>query len=269
MHRFAALFLAALGANATALDGPNSACSCGVVNVDVAHTGTPTGQMKKANGVDMYIAYPANKKTENAILYLPDIFGVQLVQNKLLADSFAKAGYLVVEPDLFEGDPAPADLASPAGRNMGAWMAKHTVSKIDSIIAATIKHMREDLGVKRIGTVGYCFGGKYVARFLAKGKGVDAGFMAHPSSMQNDEIEAISSPLSIGAAETDNAFPAPKRHDAEVTLKKLGVPYQISLYGSVSHGFGVRANVSDKRAKFAKEEAYLQAVRWFDTWVKP
>jgi hypothetical protein len=31
----------------------------------------------------MYIAYPANKKTDNAILYLTDIFGVQLVQNKL------------------------------------------------------------------------------------------------------------------------------------------------------------------------------------------
>jgi hypothetical protein len=51
MHRFASLaFLAVWSANAIALDGPNSACSCGVVNVDVAHTGTPTGQMKKANG---------------------------------------------------------------------------------------------------------------------------------------------------------------------------------------------------------------------------
>jgi len=269
MHRFASLaFLAVWGASAIALDGPNSACSCGVVNVDVAHEGTPTGKMTNANGVDMYIAYPANKKTDNAILYLTDIFGVQLVQNKLLADSFAKAGYLVVEPDYFRGDPAPADLASPGGRNMSAWLVKHPVSDIDSIIAATVKHMRDNLGVKRIGTVGYCFGGKYVARFLAKGKGVDAGFMAHPSSMENKEIEAIASPLSIGAAETDNAFPAPKRHDAEVTLKKLGIPYQISLYGSVNHGFGVRANVSDKRAKFAKEEAYLQAVRWFDTWVK-
>jgi dienelactone hydrolase len=83
---------------------------------------------------------------------------------------------------------------------MTAWLAKHPVSDIDSIIAATIKHMRDDLGAKRIGTVGYCFGGKYVARFLAKGKGVDAGFMAHPSSMENKEIEAILAPLSIGAA---------------------------------------------------------------------
>lgn len=68
--------------------------------------------------------------------------------------------------------------------------------------------------------------------------------------------------------ETDKAFSATDRHDAELTLQKLQVPYQISLYGSVSHGFGVRANVSNKREKFAKEEAYLQAVRWFDTWLK-
>jgi hypothetical protein len=51
MYRFAAIaLLAAYGANATALDGPNGACSCGVVNVDVAHTGTPRGEMKKVNG---------------------------------------------------------------------------------------------------------------------------------------------------------------------------------------------------------------------------
>jgi dienelactone hydrolase len=106
---------------------------------------------------------------------------------------------LVVEPDYFKGDPAPADLATP-GYNMSSWRSKHPTSEIDSIIAATIKHMREDLGVKRIGTVGYCFGGKYVARFLAKGKGVDAGFMAHPSAMEKAEIEAISAPVSIGAA---------------------------------------------------------------------
>jgi hypothetical protein len=31
----------------------------------------------------MYIVHPANNKTDNAILYLTDIFGVQLVQNKL------------------------------------------------------------------------------------------------------------------------------------------------------------------------------------------
>jgi dienelactone hydrolase len=79
---------------------------------------------------------------------------------------------------------------------------------------------------------------------------------------------AFFDPMIDNVIENDTAFSAQARHDAETTMKKLQIPYQISLYGSVSHGFGVRANVSNKREKFAKEEAYLQAVRWFDTWLK-
>ena len=33
--------------------------------------------------VSTYLAYPKHKKTENAILYLTDIFGVQLINNQL------------------------------------------------------------------------------------------------------------------------------------------------------------------------------------------
>jgi hypothetical protein len=43
--------------------------------------------------------------------------------------------------------------------------------------------------------------------------------------------------------------------------------YQMSLYGGTSHGFAVRANVTDPEQKFAKETAFLQAVRWFDNWL--
>lgn len=58
--------------------------------------------------VETYLSYPpgkkGKKKTDIAILYLSDIFGLPLVNNKLLADSLANAGYFVVEPDLFDGD---------------------------------------------------------------------------------------------------------------------------------------------------------------------
>jgi dienelactone hydrolase len=67
--------------------------------------------------------------------------------------------------------------------------------------------------------------------------------------------------------ETDSAFPAEKRRQTEAILQKKGLPYQISLYGGTSHGFGVRVNITNKKEKFAKEEAYLQAVRWFDSWL--
>jgi len=138
---------------------------------------------------------------------------------------------------------------------------------IDSILDTTIKYMREELGVKKIGAAGYCFGGKYVARFLVEGKGVDAGFSAHPTNLQKAEIEAVTLPFTLAAAETDLGFSQRARNNAESALGKSKTPFQMTVYGSVSHGFAVRGNVADKRIKYAKEEAYLQAVRWFDTWL--
>lgn len=41
-----------------------------------------------------------------------------------------------------------------------------------------------------------------MARFMAKGKGVDVGYMAHPSFVDADEIKALTGPLSISAAGT-------------------------------------------------------------------
>jgi dienelactone hydrolase len=74
------------------------------------------------------------------------------------------------------------------------------MNEIDAVIDTTIKYIRSDLGVKKVGAVGYCFGGRYVARFLAKGKGIDVGFVAHPSLTEVSEFEAISGPFSMALA---------------------------------------------------------------------
>jgi dienelactone hydrolase len=38
------------------------------------------------------------------VIFLPDIFGVDLVNTKLLADEWAGTGWKVLLPDVFEGD---------------------------------------------------------------------------------------------------------------------------------------------------------------------
>jgi dienelactone hydrolase len=131
-----------------------------------------------------------------------------------------------------------------------------------------------------------------VCRFLKQGK-LDAGFTAHPSFVDAEEVQGIQGPLSIAAAgtsnlvlammlsqrhttnelcalqiETDSIFPAPKRHETEEILLKLPVAYQINLFSDVEHGFAVRCDLSKRRQKFAKEQAFLQAVAWFDEHIK-
>jgi dienelactone hydrolase len=46
------------------------------------------------------------------------------------------------------------------------------------------------------------------------------------------------------------------------------VPYQIFLYSDVEHGFAVKGHMSTKKARFAKEQAFAQAVAWLDEYVK-
>lgn len=68
--------------------------------------------------------------------------------------------------------------------------------------------------------------------------------------------------------ETDQIFPAPKRRETEDILEKMSVPYQLNLFSDVEHGFAVRCDISKKPAKFAKEQAFLQAIAWFDEYLK-
>lgn len=174
-------------------------------------------------------------------------------------------------PDLFEGD--PISLNPPEGFDIMKWLKEgskgvgHTTKEVDPIVEKVIKHMKSELGVKTIGSVGYCFGAKYVARFMTGGKGIDVGCMAHPSFVDAEEIKALTGPLSIAAAETDQIFPTEKRRETEDLLKDMKIPYQISLYSDVVHGFAVRADMSERQAKYAKEAAFLQHVNWFDEYV--
>lgn len=97
--------------------------------------------------------------------------------------------------------------------------------------------------------------------------GIKAGFFAHPSFVSEDELKAFNVPLSIAAAETDTIFTNEMRHKSEEILREKGDPYQINLYSQVEHGFSVRGDMSKPEVRFAKEQAFIQAITWFNTWL--
>lgn len=73
-------FLTILGVAATAW-----AHNCPVADTSiVAHLGTPVGKVEAHNGYNMYITKPEMEMNiTKAVLYLTDVFGIQLTQNKL------------------------------------------------------------------------------------------------------------------------------------------------------------------------------------------
>lgn len=61
----------------------------------------------------------------------------------------------------------------------------------------------------------------------------------------------------------DEIFPATLRYESESILAKANQPWQMNIFSNVSHGFAVRADLTLKRQRFAKEQAFSQAVAWF------
>lgn len=241
------------------------------------HEGTPVGKIEKnfvetkLGPVEAYISEPTaakDKEAKRAILFVTDVFGHDSNNAQLLADQFASEGYYVIVPDLFYGD--SIDFSQFGNIDIMKWLGgeysdkkvAHTPESIDPIIEASIKKMKEGLGFKQLGAVGYCFGAKYVVRYLKDGV-LDAGFVAHPSFVTDEELAAITKPLTIAAAEFDDIFPTENRHRSEQILIKADVPWQISVFGAVSHGFAVRGDITDKRLRFAMEAAFAQAAQWF------
>ena len=181
---------------------------CTAVDASVVkHDGFPKGTEEVQNGsksaplpfkslppnlsqARLYISKPdktsvrGKANTDTAVVYLTDVFGIELLENRLLADSFARAGYLTVAPDLFNSSPAPGDINVP-GFNTSAFLEAHGPDVTDPIVAKTIDYLRTKLGVKKIGLTGYCFGGRYAFRFVSEGKGGEAAFTAHPSLLEN------------------------------------------------------------------------------------
>lgn len=136
--------------------------------------------IKLDGGYDAYVAEPKGKTVHKdcAILFLPDVISIWK-NSQLLADQYAANGYYTVIVDTFRGD--ALTLNRPPGFDFMAWRAKHAEKDVDPTVEAGIKHLKGK-GFKKIGGVGYCFGAKYVCRFM-NGKGIDVGYSAHPVSI--------------------------------------------------------------------------------------
>ncbi|WAO91410.1 MFS domain-containing protein [Fusarium falciforme] len=240
------------------------------------HEGTPQGKDIRIAG-GKYAAYlatppPDKAKKSTAVLYLPDIMGVWQ-NSRLLADEFAANGYLTLLLDTFNGDPIPVRSVDADEVNIAAWLAggstgdnPHNEPAVDPIVKDAIKVLKEEYGVKKLGAVGYCFGAKYLVRHF--NEGIDVGYLAHPSFVNADELAAINGPISIAAAETDHIFPPEKRHETEDILLRNGKTYQLTLFSKVAHGFAVRSDVSKREQKWAKEQAFYQAIVWFNEYLE-
>lgn len=247
--------------------------------------GDPKGVEIKLNNISIYHAKPP-EDSEKAILYLHDIAGWKFNDARLLADVLAtETGCHVFIPDLFEGETIrggdfsfmekltrkPQGFADSivtkfhfviAAPTVIHFVRKFPLKRVQPTLDSTIEEIKK-MGMTKIGTVGYCFGGKLVFA-LGQQKKVDCLVSVHPSPPSLPEgVEGISCPLLLICAETDYLLSRQQADDIIRLARNSKSQAESRFYGGVAHGFAVRGNDDDPVCHEAYRKATQETVDWF------
>lgn len=225
------------------------------------HTGAPTGRVITLAGLPTYVSSDYTPESTRFLIIFTDIFGYQLTNTQLVADTFAaNLGYPVIIPDILSNDPY-----SPPN-DFNDWFANHPPQLTTKIIKDFFtKFTQIHSKIDFLAGIGYCFGAKYLSHYLTQDSipKFNVAAFAHPSFVSEEELAAIKTPLIISAAEIDDIFPTDLRYKSEQILIKSGIHFQIDLFQGVEHGFTVRGDLSNPIIKYAAEKAVSDQIAFF------
>ena len=225
--------------------------------------GKPTGRIGKLARNNAYIA---GDNPDVAVLLVHDLIGWTFSNTRLLADHYAReANATVYLPDFFGGEVLPAE---PLLRgefhkvDIAGYMKRNSREIREPEIFECAKTLRAEY--KKIGAVGYCFGGWAVFRLGAKEHLlVDCITTGHPSLLTKKDIDEVAVPVQILAPEIDPIFSAEMKTYSFETIQKLGIPFAYQHYPGVEHACFIRGNPDLEGEREAMVKGKNAAVYWF------
>ncbi|KAK3417661.1 endo-1,3;1,4-beta-D-glucanase-like [Eucalyptus grandis] len=230
---------------------PNLSSTCGA------------GHIEELAGLKTYVTGPSDSK--RAVLLIADAFGYEAPKLRKLADKIASAGFLVVVPDFFYGDPI-IDFTSP-NFNLEAWFKNHGTDKGYEDAKPVIAALKSK-GVSAIGAAGFCWGGMVLVK-LAGTEDIQAAVILHPGPMTEDEIKAVKIPTAILGAEIDHSSPPEQlKKFGEIMSAKTEFESYVKIFPGVSHGWSVRYDDDNEFVVKSAEEAQEDTLNWFLKHVK-
>ncbi|NXO01858.1 CMBL Carboxymethylenebutenolidase, partial [Rhinopomastus cyanomelas] len=128
--------------------------------------------------INAYVCRPSSF-TDKAVIVIHDIFGWLFPDIRYIVDLIASNGYVAICPDFFKGtDPwKPTDHWA----DFADWMKHHDPTKVDREADVVLKYLKEQCGSKKIGIVGFSWGGMAVHHLMLKNPQLAAGVSLYGS----------------------------------------------------------------------------------------
>jgi carboxymethylenebutenolidase len=208
-------------------------------------------QLQAADGhkFDAYIAQPSGEPKAGLVV-LQEIFGVN-THIRSVADRFARAGYLVIAPALFDRAQRDVEFAyGPEEAKQGMQIVQRIpLEQTLADIAAAIQYLREH-GARKVGVVGFCWGGT-LAWVSNTRLHPDATVSYYPGGIQNYIHERFTSPAIFHFGLDDNHIP--QTVVEEVRHEYPG--FSVFTYPGAGHGFNcdARASYNEAASKLAQQ----------------
>jgi dienelactone hydrolase len=197
-----------------------------------------------------------------AVLVFPEAFG--LGEHAISrARRLASLGYVALACDLHGNRAVIEDLAAVmplinALREDALKIRARTGPALAALIA------RPEVDARRIGAIGFCFGGTMALELARSGAAVAAvvGFHSGLATTRPEDAAHIKGSVLVCLGADDPGIPAAQRDAFEAEMRAGGVRARMMLYGGVVHSFTNEQADRMGRPDFARYDAEADRHSW-------
>ena len=180
-----------------------------------------------------------------------------------VAGRFAASGYAALAPDLLSREGGTAALGDPA--KVTATLGTVAPARLVADLRSALTELSTRVEARKLGTVGFCFGGGLVWRLVDAGEPKLSAAVPFYGPLPDKPDFSRSGAAVLGIYAEADARVNAGRDAAATALTAAGLPHDLVTYPGVDHAFfndtGPRYNAE------AAADAYQRVLNWFDRYV--